>query len=367
MSKKKNLVDKFMASDYFIPYSNDPEIISFIYPALSVLEDVIHQQNLDLHQGYLNQQIIGYFLTDMLPKEAPIFPDESIYIYDGIIDFYYFLYGEKIISLDELKNMLFFFQTKKAIFYPRMFDEDVWSNDKLDFLNEFDDQAYNDLSPEEKAVFEKLNALFLNEAELPKPAKKKKGAGNNVIQFPGTEKKKVSKPKATSTFLRFRIDLIGFKPPIWRRVLVPDNINFDQFHQVIQALFEWKDYHLYQFEGEGLLIEKEPEEDTFDLPWNIEDQVPSEDITLKEFFHEVGQKMEYVYDFGDWWEHKIVLEAFETSDSIDAAFHIDAKTQLPYCVKGRQDAPEEDSHYEETFVPFDIDAVNSRLSHLQQA
>ena len=47
---------------------------------------------------------------------------------------------------------------------------------------------------------------------------------------------------------QFKIQIKGItKPPVWRRVLVPDTYTFLQFHQVIQYAFNWSDYHLFEF------------------------------------------------------------------------------------------------------------------------
>ena len=46
----------------------------------------------------------------------------------------------------------------------------------------------------------------------------------------------------------FKIKLEGIKkPPVWRRVIVPEDITFERFHMIIQAAFGWMDCHLYKF------------------------------------------------------------------------------------------------------------------------
>ena len=47
---------------------------------------------------------------------------------------------------------------------------------------------------------------------------------------------------------QFRIQLNNVtKPPVWRRVIVAEKSTFHELHQVIQLVFGWDDYHLYQF------------------------------------------------------------------------------------------------------------------------
>ena len=46
---------------------------------------------------------------------------------------------------------------------------------------------------------------------------------------------------------QLKIGIKGSKPPIWRRVTVPEQITFEQLHRIIQIVFQWSDSHLYQF------------------------------------------------------------------------------------------------------------------------
>ena len=36
-------------------------------------------------------------------------------------------------------------------------------------------------------------------------------------------------------------------PPVWRRVIIPDQITFFELHKIIQILFDWDDVHLHGF------------------------------------------------------------------------------------------------------------------------
>ena len=48
--------------------------------------------------------------------------------------------------------------------------------------------------------------------------------------------------------LQFKIQINGItKPPVWRRVIVPETFTFERFHYVIQAAFGWENCHLYEF------------------------------------------------------------------------------------------------------------------------
>ncbi len=101
------------------------------------------------------------------------------------------------------------------------------------------------------------------------------------------------------------------KPPVWRRLLVPEDFNFYQFHLIIQAAFGWQDEHMYQFSpvdyrANPIISDKEMYDD---LNFFDEDELlDSKDIPLAQIFNSEGQKFVYRYDLGDDWYHVITLE-----------------------------------------------------------
>ena len=54
-------------------------------------------------------------------------------------------------------------------------------------------------------------------------------------------------------------------PPVWRRVIIPDQITFFELHKIIQILFDWDDAHLHGFHipSDDIVID---DEGGFD-PW----------------------------------------------------------------------------------------------------
>lgn len=46
---------------------------------------------------------------------------------------------------------------------------------------------------------------------------------------------------------QIQIALKGFKPKIWRRILVPSHFLLSDFHEIIQITMGWTDSHLHQF------------------------------------------------------------------------------------------------------------------------
>ncbi|MCO6461672.1 MAG: plasmid pRiA4b ORF-3 family protein [Saprospiraceae bacterium] len=109
--------------------------------------------------------------------------------------------------------------------------------------------------------------------------------------------------------LQFKIQIKGItKPPVWSRVLVPANFSFHQFQLVIQAAFGWSNCHLYEFV---------PTKDPWSFPpIGIPDKtgmkerklIDGKKIKLSRIFHTKGQSFSSLYDIGDDWYHKILLE-----------------------------------------------------------
>lgn len=128
---------------------------------------------------------------------------------------------------------------------------------------------------------------------------------------------------------QFKIQLQGIsKPPVWRELKVPDNFSFHQFHLAIQNAFGWYNYHLYLFSEEGwrsaISIQMQHEE-------SEEDELDSGKIKIKNYFKKAGDKMIYIYDFGDDWKHQVVLENITTD-----------KILKPQCIGGKGKCPPED-------------------------
>jgi Plasmid pRiA4b ORF-3-like protein len=124
---------------------------------------------------------------------------------------------------------------------------------------------------------------------------------------------------------RLKVTLREAKPAIWRRFEVPSDITLQRLHRVIQAAFEWQDYHLHVF-------------DTSAGRYGIPD--PDEPDTRSDAHKKLstvadwpGDRVRYTYDFGDWWELDIVVEAVQPADP---------GTRYPRCTGGRRHAPPED-------------------------
>jgi hypothetical protein len=126
---------------------------------------------------------------------------------------------------------------------------------------------------------------------------------------------------------QLKITLQGTKPPIWRRVQVPGNVTLAQLHDTVQAVMGWTDSHLHQFIiGDECYGPHDPDLD-MDLDMADERKVKlSQVASLKD-------KFVYQYDFGDCWEHLILVEKLLPPEP---------EVRYPACVDGQRNCPPED-------------------------
>ena len=97
-----------------------------------------------------------------------------------------------------------------------------------------------------------------------------------------------------------KIQLKDIEPEIWRRFAVPDFISLDRLHDVIQIVMGWLDYHLYEFKISDKKYTENPESKS--------DGLEAGKYRLMDLIKTKGRIFQYIYDFGDYWEHEIIVE-----------------------------------------------------------
>ena len=129
---------------------------------------------------------------------------------------------------------------------------------------------------------------------------------------------------------QLKVTLLGTKPPIWRRLFVPANLTLAQLHDVLKVAMGWQECHLHEFSARGRRFGRpDPDDGLMGMP-------PAENerkVRLSTMLGRIGAKLIYTYDFGDSWEHSIVLEK-----CLPAAPGI----AYPICMDGRLACPPED-------------------------
>jgi hypothetical protein len=127
------------------------------------------------------------------------------------------------------------------------------------------------------------------------------------------------------TVYQVKITLHGTRPPIWRRLRLPAATTLAQLHQVIQVAFGWEDAHLHAFEVGGRRYSR-PD---FEL-WD--EAADERKVRLRDLAARPGTRLAYTYDFGDSWEHDVLVEKILPSDGVPQAV----------CLTGRRAGPPED-------------------------
>ncbi len=138
---------------------------------------------------------------------------------------------------------------------------------------------------------------------------------------------------------QFKISLNDVHLPIWRRVLLPSTATFKDLHKVIQVAFGWRNSHMHQFVigGENTdhmyIVSKETEDhlDIGNSPTEL--RMAEETTILADVIPKMAKKLAYEYDFGDNWQHTIVLEK---------TLPYKSEQSYPACIDGENACPPED-------------------------
>ena len=176
---------------------------------------------------------------------------------------------------------------------------------------------------------------------------------------------------------QLKVSLIGSEPLIWRRFQVKKETTLPELHRILQTVMGWQGGHMHEFRIGSLSFgEPDPDEEyeaIDECKIRLSQIAPSDPLTF-----------EYVYDFGDGWEHQVVIEK-----GIDR----ERGVRYPKCIEGACACPPEDvgglgGYYDfleaiknrrhpqhksmlawigGRFDPeaFDLDAVNRELSKLR--
>lgn len=139
---------------------------------------------------------------------------------------------------------------------------------------------------------------------------------------------RVSGPASTPKSIhQLKVSLRHVRPPVWRRLQVPSDISLGDLHLVLQAAMGWEDGHLHLFSVGGETYANDRVED----PWG--GRMKDEDRARLDKVAALGVRLRYEYDFGDGWEHDVVVEK---------AISGEPAVTYPRCLTGRRACPPED-------------------------
>lgn len=122
-----------------------------------------------------------------------------------------------------------------------------------------------------------------------------------------------------------KVTLLGTNPPVWRRILVPGDITLRNLHRTLQTVMGWTNSHLHQFVGQRQGLS--------DPRSRVGGKIPDENRTrLGDLIGTAGARLLYEYDFGDGWQHELLLEEVLLGD----------ESFQQMCVAGKRCCPPED-------------------------
>lgn len=122
-----------------------------------------------------------------------------------------------------------------------------------------------------------------------------------------------------------KVTLLGTSPPVWRRILVPREITLRNLHRTLQTVMGWTNSHLHQFVFQRPRLS--------DRGSRVGSKIADENRTkLGELIGTVGARLLYEYDFGDGWQHELLLEEVLLGDEFFRQI----------CVAGQRNCPPED-------------------------
>ena len=141
---------------------------------------------------------------------------------------------------------------------------------------------------------------------------------------------RLHEPGTGTPIYQLKIVLNYTKPFIWRRVLVPANLKLNRLHTVIQRVMPWTDSHLHQFVV-GETFYGVPDREYMDDmgPKTLNETK----FTLAGIAPEAKSAFIYEYDFGDSWEHSVIVEKVLPADP---------EFKHPVCLAGENACPPDD-------------------------
>lgn len=151
-----------------------------------------------------------------------------------------------------------------------------------------------------------------------------------------TRKARAQQSSEPGLVFTLKITLLGIKPLIWRRVELTD-CTLEELHYVIQYAMGWEDAHLHEFLIDGRRFQPVSWFGV-EMSWNefCDDYESTEDTRMSDVIPVSGKMpfpFTYTYDFGDDWEHQVVVESIESRDAV---------AEAPVCLAGERACPPED-------------------------
>lgn len=150
---------------------------------------------------------------------------------------------------------------------------------------------------------------------------------------PGNREIDLASPPDEPSLFTLTLELWGSNPRIWRRLSLPGDLTLDAVHTLFQAVMGWTDSHLHRFQPGVGEVYSEPYFVT-EFDEDEGDEGTREDgVRLDRVLRAPGDRLTYLYDFGDGWEHRVTL---------DSVVPLTPGNSEPVCLGGARACPPED-------------------------
>ena len=141
----------------------------------------------------------------------------------------------------------------------------------------------------------------------------------------------MSSPQSSSQVYQMKVTLEGTDPPIWRRIQVAADTTLAELHDILQVVMGWEEGHLHQFIIGGEYYGDPTPGPLGDL-LGLE-MIDERRVKLAQVVSGEKSTFVYEYDFGDSWEHHIVVEKVLPPEE---------GMRCPVCLTGEKACPPED-------------------------
>ena len=134
-----------------------------------------------------------------------------------------------------------------------------------------------------------------------------------------------------------RVELQEVAPLVWRRVLVSNQSTLASLHNYLQWVIGWTDSHAHEFQVGPGVVAPDWWIHEVGLDADVSDYRDERRVSVAAIATElgIGGEMEYRYDMGDGWRHRIVIESPPPIAALK-------DLPLPACVAGDNACPPED-------------------------
>src|SRR5271157_5158876 len=135
-----------------------------------------------------------------------------------------------------------------------------------------------------------------------------------------TKEEQPGRSRGHNLAYQLKVTLKEIRPPIWRRIQVTDDIRLDRLHEILQIVMGWTDSHLHEFRSGGISYG----DTSMDTGREMKNE---KSVSLSKLVSGEKERFSYIYDWGDYWEHEILVEKILPSQE---------RAKYPVCLGGKR-------------------------------